>query len=298
MTEQNLTEENERSQIRPSVGEAKRYAERLFKAFMTERGSPQESIRLMFSLTEKEVASLTSEEIEDVTIFARHATKRLAAGAATSPINHGLVRAGKLESAFEMMPPGAVYHDLLHAAVAWKCTQGRSLIPEFAKAKNTEAQFSNPSAVQEELMVGLFDQHPFVQSAIVSNDLGETFAKYLRERLSSLSPKENKKRTTDFLALIAPLEHLKDQEPIKYYLGVYEALLPAAGIENPQEYSDGLKAAQQNRNPEYAGLFTSIFNDAKSEKPEPKHMLHEFQRMLAPLLERLRKEKEMAEKSN
>ncbi len=96
---------------------------------------------------------------------------------------------------------------------------------------------------------------------------------------------------------VKKLAPLKEMNPVEYYLGVFESHYLALGTIDDEELFDDFKESMEyiasHRDPEYVRLATLLYENTQSEHPDPKILLHEFQRILKPLLERLRTKNEI-----
>jgi hypothetical protein len=279
MSEQDLTPREQERNIRASIGEIRKRAEDLYQEFNDE-------VRLEM-LFELDGENFTNEEFADVSAFGQYATKRLAAGALESPITRGM----QIHEAFRAgSPTGPVRHDVLHAMWAWQRTKGRSLVPAYLKVKDKESQYTDPTAIQEELAVGLFDNSKFVRSLFSAKEPTQLCELNLLQRGGA-----SKKTLEDLSATINTLVPNKGKDPFQYSLLLYEAYMTALdGGEVHPGYKEGLKTVQANRSPEYLNIFKALYDDTQAKKQNEKLMLNEFQKILAPLLARLRKEKKAA----
>ncbi len=247
----------------------------------------EKRVRAMFKLWNTDTISLTQKEIVDVDNFAKYATKRIAAGALSSPLSKDLMGQGKTDDALkEMAPVDTVIHDLLHAMWAWQRTNGRSLIPAYMRVENQALLFTDPIAVEEELAVGLMD-NMFIRYLLKSKDPKLAFKIY--SRLDNKS-----KQQEIFYETVKQLEDLKEKDPREYYFRIYEAYEISIDGDVHPEFAEAVHKIQERRGPAYTALFNATYDNAHQEKPDQKFSLHEFQRMLAPLLARLRKKEKTA----
>lgn len=295
MSEQSLSPNNPPEHRFPHARETQTYEKVLFSAFTDkygESGSFNKKIGTMFSLSPEAQESLTADEVVDVKNFGRHATKRLAVAAIVSPINRERVWRGglyDLNDAFhETSPEGLVHHDVIHAMEAWRRTKGRSLIPTYAKVETKDEQASNETALREELVVSLFDNNTLLNDIFNDSILeGDNFRKQYERFRSGASSSIVLEKKTEYSHYMQGVESKKKINPLEYYLCAYENFLRTL-VENP-DFQTTLETVQANRDPEYVDIFRRTYENWQLEQPDLKFTLHEFQRILAPLLVRLRK---------
>jgi len=243
---------------------------------------------------------VTAEEKEDISNFARYAGKRLANASLHAPMFEKGVADGR-EGVQLAMKEGAfprMYHDVLHAMLAYEKSNGESLTPAYLKVPNKNAQLTDPAAIQEEVMVYLWQNNAnFMRRVFRGDDLhmlmettvGYDIRPYMEARIQELAP-------------------LNEASPLEYYLGIHEAYCVAllrkiAGDTGDKSTGADIEKAFElianNRSAEYVHIAELLYENAQSKNPDPKILLHEFQRILKPLLERLRvkseREKMMAE---
>lgn len=197
--------------------------------------------------------NITPEEMQDVKNFVSFASKRLAAGAATSDAFHKEVEKGKVGKAFhELAPVNNVGHDSMHSMMAYASTGGGSLVPAYMKLDNrTRDTYTDPHANLEEAYVVAFSDLNLFANKIKS----------IKERSA-----------------------LKGEELVNVVMTEWE--------------EDGLYGFQykdpdfprNNRMPEFVTTIRNLVSNIEEGKEDPNFPIHEFQRILSPLLERLRME--------
>ena len=240
-----------------------------------------EILRREFRISKDDVADVTSEEEADILNFAEYASKRLAVGSLHSPVSKHWLEKGDIYMA---MRQGSVQgsHDLLHAMFAYARSHGESLVPAYSKVADEDAQFTNPKAIYEELLVDLWEGNltrKFLNILLTTDDP----LRSLQESLPDC-PEEFRDR---YVTLLETLSSTKEGQPMEYLFRAYEIyyLLCYGYTDRVEEY---LEWAEQHRDPQGVQLFSILYENARAEKPDPKFLIKEFQRILSPLLERLR----------
>lgn len=246
---------------------------------------PEEAITGWFQVPQEKFDTVTDQEKEDVANFARYAGRGLASAALHAPLFAQYIALGRPGVQIALRQGvRPFYHDALHAMFAYDRTGGESLTPAYLNVSETNAQYTDPAAIQEEAMVLLWQNaQAFMERVFKGEDAlalaGEIFigdAAYEKARVQEVLP-------------------LKDVSPIEYYLGIHEAyclnLLSIVVGNNEAQRADLKKAFEvvaRNRSQEYVHVMELLYNNSQSQNPDPKVLLHEFQRILKPLLERLR----------
>ena len=247
-------------------------------------------LRNQFRIMDSDV---TLEERQDIINFGEYASKRLAAGSLHSAVYRHDVGRGDIDRAMKRGAGVGSYHDILHAMFAYNRNGGVSLLPAYMQVNDRPEQFTDPAAVQEEMLVDLWEglNGPFVRELLKSEDPVQAFIKadYYKEKLQVYQEQ------------IEKISFLKDTHPVEYLLSAYEAyyIVTQPGqrdLENyVDDYADYIKG---HRDPEGLNLFSLLHENAHSDNPDPKLLLHEFQRMLAPLLERLKNKNAQSSPAN
>jgi hypothetical protein len=209
-------------------------------------------LHMMFGPVSREgvrSAELTESEETDVKNFIAYASKRLAFGAISSKMYH------KQKDALQSLAPEMMIgHDCVHAMMAYARTQGKSLVPAYMKIEDKKIldQYKDKIANQEETYVNGF------------SNLDEV-AKMSR----NIVQRRGLRGEELVLATVEAWEdsqiHKKDED--KHFLG---------------------DEALEHRLPEFVTVVRNLINNLEQEHPDPSFAVHEFQRILAPLLERLR----------
>lgn len=262
------------------------------KLFMKEFLDPKHfkyHVAIMFSMSEKDVDSLTPQEIQDIKNYAEYGYSRLAVSSMYSLQHkhllgedkdgrvdvHKVVRAGVFEG-------GVVEHDLLHALVAYARSNGATSRPVY----DTSKVIPNPEAVGEEMMVHQFWGHSsvsFVERVARGEDPVALLKEFRFKNRGGLESESITQPETD--ARVRELLPLKEQDPVEYAIRVFEEYWR-------QEFNHTEKSVSFIRtDPAYRRLFEALCANAVKETPDPLVRFREFQRITGPLLERLRKQK-------
>lgn len=245
--------------------------------------NPKEVICAFFQVPDEAQDSITAEEIEDVSNFVLYAGKRLTNTALYAPLFEKQVSRGQIHGA---MHQGAhrSYHDALHAMMAYDRSGGRSLAPAYIGIPRTlEEQVSDPAAAQEEAMVLLWQgSENFMPSVFRGED-----------PLVALQ-RTDAKNVAFTEARIRELVPLKEKNRLQYLLSVHEAycaglLMNVAGSKRMNEpIGKAFDVVANNRDPQYVRIAELLSKNAQANEPDPKILIYEFQRILQPLLQRLR----------
>jgi len=236
-------------------------------------------VRGMFSLDEDGFALLTGEDKEDIKNFARHAFSRLTASSASSPRHQNLLEDGRVvEAANEGAFEGG--HDLLHAAVAYARNAGKSLVPAFAKARDDRELYTGAEQDGEEIFVALFEnfigQMSFVPYFAKGGDPFLNFRDWYR----GYNIPETQKRLREHLEFV-------DSDPAEYLARMFEEVDVAARGEG---LNGGRSYMRETKDPAYYHFLKTICDDARSDAHDPLVRVKEFQHLIQPLLQRLRRE--------
>jgi|GEM_PF-6135345 len=239
----------------------------------------------MFGISGENESLVTAEERNDVKNFINYATKRLSNSTLASRVNHARLEAiGARRLLNREMPRDTgdllLMHDLLHAAVAYIRTDGKSLTPRFLQVEGKGEQFTDTEAHQEELMVHMWDQQTLRLTDF------ENVRDAIERSLARQDLTPEKRRKVD--------QHLKSLgwslfSGVNYALGAYELLyFVRRGLTIDVRHEESLRTIRENRDPDYVRIFTKIYNNSRSANPNPKILLDEFREALSPLLSRLR----------
>ena len=197
---------------------------------------------------------ITPEEIQDIKNFIAHAAKRISAGAISSPAYHEEIMKGKPGGVLDKLAPDVLIgHDSMHAMMAYLRTRGESLVPAYMKVENKKELFTykNLEANLEEAYVNTF------------SNIGHI------ERIS---------------------KNIRDEQGLSG-----EALVLAtmetweAGIRKNEGFDKAdPNYLRDNRWPEFVDIVRNVLRNYEQAEADPNIAIHEFQRILAPLLKRLR----------
>ena len=204
---------------------------------------------------------ITPEEITDVKNFVAFASKRLAAGAVQSEAYHKEMQKGKVERPLSALAPAiSVGHDSLHAMMAFARSGGASLIPGYMKIDDKDAIYSykEPHAVLEECYVIAFSDFDAMEHRIGNITLTQGL-------------------TGEPLVQAVMEDWEKDQQK--------RASGPFGDTAFKKIDPDFLR---KNRLPQFEDSVRNLCRNIEQGRQEENFPVHEFQRILAPLLERLR----------
>ncbi len=228
---------------------------------------------------------LTQSEREDIDNFVEYGTNHLAAGAAISELGRIFSKEHSLSRSLDRLSPtSSVAHDLIHGMLAYGRTGGRSFMPAYMNVESEQDQETDAVAIQEEMIVDLLDGG------------GTTFVKKLFSDESWELPKmviNNIDRAKMYETLVDKIQPLKDSNRPEYFFGVYEAYYrarwrPKKDEELAWKFDAAMDFIEKHRDPEYVRIFTDKFNLMESGTKNPRFGFEVFQRIMKPLLERLR----------
>jgi hypothetical protein len=217
----------------------------------------EKNVERMFGRRSKEgvySADLTEDERDDIQNFIEYASKRLAAGAVSSEMFHTRIEKGKLDEAlYELAPSFSVGHDSMHAMMAYARTNGKSLVPAYT-------QLDNPKKLSwEDEMANL--EESYVIAFFTLDDIAH--------RLKTIHETQG----LDGEELVwAVIENWDKEQAKKNFKNNYPS----------PEY------LRQHHLPEFVNVVRNLLHNIQQEQPDRKFAIHEFQRILQPLLERLR----------
>lgn len=197
---------------------------------------------------------LTPEEATNIKNYFTFAAKRLASGAISSRAFHNEIRRGKTRRAIdEWVPEDNIGHDGIHAMFAYSRTGGRSLVPAYMHVEEVEhypGEGLNDAAMLEEA---------YVEGFSGPQDLKEIFMD-LRD-------------------------HGYGEEELA--TAVVDIWVEKHAVDHNFTYSDP-DFPKRERLPEFVNFVRNFVLSLQQGLYDPKFQVHEFQRILAPLLERLR----------
>jgi hypothetical protein len=271
---------------RDTLQEQKEHNKEMRTVFFGESFDEQkftDTVKEMFHLQE----SSTLEELRDVRLFAEHVIPRLTMSSVQRP--HIMQRPGEL---FSGAPIGRslIAHDLVHASVAYLDSGGESFRPQY-NVINEEIEGppqGDASCVREEIIT-LMLQGELLHEEILH------FGKEIDGTLLDWVEKSGQK---DLVTLRQ-----------KYGASLDEILSQKASLQGIQNYIDflGVYMTANNTNllgevqaikPEYyQQLVQNIYNNSLKDNPDPNILLHEWQRLMEPLLVRLRRKESDAQES-
>jgi hypothetical protein len=221
------------------------------------------------------------EDLVDIELFAEYVAPRIKAGAVASPLYKELTVDHKSQDPHHLAPVSFFAHDLLHGFIAYANSGGKSLIPEYMKVESKEEMFMNPDSIMEEIFVQIWDAYQDEENLIVTlfkSDNPEIDA----QNSLSLSQREDfKKYYQEYL-----LSDMQENHPLEYYMNLWELvyLLRNSQRDVVMFYSE----IEHVRPPAYQEVMERLYQNSLLSHPDPKILFHEFQRILEPLLIRLR----------
>jgi hypothetical protein len=248
----------------------------------------KEEVIAMFALEK----APSGDGVLDVKYFAEYAIPRLVVGSVYSPesirahyaYDHDYLYAPENSSTrvFGHVQEGLLGHDLFHATAAYVLSGGQSLVPEYTKQESNQAARSNLACIQEEIFAMVWDgKFPYDVLRLADTDLSfkTRFASYFKD-----SVEETRKEFSEFPNIT--------ENTFETFLSAWE-YFSLAKI-NREKINDLIPQLSANRSPKYVAVMRNIFENSQSKNPDPNILLHEWQRVLLPLLERLRRKGEIA----
>lgn len=285
----------------PGTGKFRTHHEDVYKASRERlesfKKSPVENLSAMFSLRREEAEKVSPEIWGKILRFAEYAGPRLMNAALSSPMNDPLVKEGQIDQVlYGLVHEFQCNHDLVHAAVSYERTSGRSLTPEFTKLENTNEMYAGTSSIQEELMVHLIfatnlDGSNFIKELFKSNDPIKNYDIFIKE--SQGEPLVIKKARDEYVAGVEALETMRGSDPAQFYLEIYELFMHSilqivTADKNADMTSDvtdrAFRAIRATRDTHYVSLFNRLYANSISDDPDTFIELNEFLRMINPIL--------------
>ena len=243
---------------------------------------------------------LRPEERADVLNFAEYASLRLTAGAVSSPLSREHLRAGKVDYAIKELATNS--HDLWHAAIRYRRTEGRSLVPAYMDARTELEQAMSREALSEELAVDLFEASGprYAASLIQSLETGQSSQEYA-QHLAEFNP--------DVRRRYESIESLRHDDPALYFAKAHSIAyledlanvmrMRAKGRDETREVEEHYRQITEDMiahpDEEYLRLARARYESTLGDAPDPRFEINEFRSMLSPLLERLKLKKMAAE---
>lgn len=210
---------------------------------------------------------LSSEERRDIENFVAFAVQRLAAGAVTSRVFHAEVAEGKINTALNTFAPAnyGVGHDCVHAMLAYARTRGQSLVPAYMRVEEivqSNGISTDQEACLEEEYVHFFSGGIQKMKKWLSDFRSD--ANFSTEELTMMLVEkwEEEITTHDTHKNFADVRDLHDKAFVR-----------------------------EHRLPEFVNIVRNLVLDAQKPEQDSKFIVHEFQRILRPLLDRLQEKK-------
>lgn len=279
-----------------------RHNEKMLTDFLGEPFDEQkfsQTVTEMFHLGEPP----SPEELYDVRIFAEYTIPRLTSSATHQPHLQRIFQ--KKDSAlqevetdlFRGAPLGTnlIGHDLIHASVAYLESGGKNLRPKYNSYDLSLGGLGEDDidCVREEMVVlvfqgqllfkemmsGTLNTHQSLREWLIVNKYGSEI-----EKIEILFGEEGEASLNQSVTLESILRFIE-------FLGVYLA-------STEQKALDMWHTLGQERSPYFTELVQGIFNNAQEDIPDQKFLLHEWQRLMIPLLKRLRRKSEMRKDSS
>lgn len=199
---------------------------------------------------------LTEEEMADIENFVMYATPRIVTGAAYSKKFHERAQQGEVQKPFQtfLSDKYTVGHDAIHAMMAYLRTNGNSLRPAYTQAELliSETGHSNDFAANlEEKYVLMFSQEP-------------PFERFYGR-----------------LELVLLQGHASIDEAVEDFFQEFETSIAYSGRVS-------LEYAKEHRLPAMVEVIRNLATQIKEGEVDPNFRVHEFQRLLRPLLDRLK----------
>lgn len=269
--------------------EVKKRARELLESFLTK--GEQEVFGPLFGLEGDEVSLVTKEEAEDLRLFAEYALEHLVA---FSTPKHFQEEARENISISE----NSVTHDLLHALAAYVFS-GESLRPAYTKVETELEQNAGLDQTKEEMLVTLWDSKfngNFLKRILRGEDVLHVVTEAVEKGVANIPQDQLEISASAFLDKERALRFLKKENELEYFLRLLseEYLFLASLFVNPahrEAVKESVGRLQEDRDPRYVEIVQRMYDDSRKETPDPKILLHEFQRVLGPLLVRLKSQK-------
>lgn len=263
------------------------------------RGQVLDPLNHLFHLDKDQIEALTPEERADVRNFIRYGEQRLLNSHLASEQFHKMIEVSGLENhvrAQEGLKAGSLNtHDLLHVLAAYSRSGGTSSNPSFNTLPYAEV-YTSPEAHAEELMAQLWEE-PIADVPLDTLFSERNPVAYAQERtfksghMIEFDDAEAKKWRSRFEAIKKTGGMFGDKRnTVSFYLDLYEFIyfFRRSWSGNFDGLQNAYDTVRRHRHPEYVKVFTTLFENARSKKPNPKILLNEFRRVLSPLLTRLR----------
>ena len=254
----------------------------------------------------------TSEEVRDFRIFAEHAMPRLVSSAAHQPsfkawFSHRTVPETEEQNVVsrnlldkklhQTLATGApvrwniIGHDVIHASVAYLNSEGKKLRPKYNEYDNLSGNTSTKDldCVLEETIV-MFFQGEMLYKELLKGSF--TSSQSLEEWLvqDATSPKDTERIRKEFGPLAV---EVLDQSPSADSLLRYIELLGIHIAADKSASGEMAKTIKEKRPPYFVEMIKRVCENTESEIPDSNILFHEWQRLMEPLLRRLRN-KELA----
>jgi len=254
-----------------------------------------------FQIHPDDVDSVTEEERQGIRNFALFAGKRLSAASLQAPKYQHLVQQGRADKAINSGVNAAFFHDELHAMFAYQKSRGESFTPAYLRIPNEASEHTNLDAIQEEITVLLWQMN-FISLVMAGKDPLEAIYKSGIFKLPHGTLAINWYIDKIFKPRVSDLRSLASRDPIGYYLGIHEAfsqtfltliadgnsLVDLRGMPHRDRIENAFEQIEQHRDPDYVHLMELMWHNVQTDKQDSKLLVHEFQRILKPVLDRLR----------
>jgi hypothetical protein len=239
---------------------------------------------------------LKPEERRDLELFRDHAAKRLVNAALNRPGVGAGNRTEAMQHLFESQEQFGLisFHDPAHVITAYDRSDGRDLTPSFLKVTPEEG-YTNPEVIKDEfpalVWARIFGGRPLFVSLlnpVSAKDLFETFKSGDYER-----PEEMQKDLDQLFKELNPKDFESVRRTYERIIILYLQQTAFCREGDGKGLTDGLEEAFQSSqldpDPKYLQLLQNVFNQYPKDK---KTLFKEFQRICAPLLDRLRRKDE------
>lgn len=242
-------------------------------------------------------------QVEDVDNFIEYASQRLSAGAIHSPLKPIHSWGNEAEDKFRNLTnlPG---HDHWHAAVRYKMSGGKSLVPPHMKTETEFEQYTSSEGLIEEGMVDLLQ----------GGSASETIFEGMRANLKSHQSYEallNREPDSKTKAALDEIDSLRETNQIDYFTKLHLFLVTAISERIARDKAPGghkktetvsmpafyavRNEVLENPDANYLELARDRYEAVLGENPNPDFQLDEFEKMLSPLLQRLKLKKMIAQ---
>lgn len=240
---------------------------------------------------------MTPQEVEDVRLFVDHTTKRLINAALHAPnskyktVEDAQKALEDHKEKFGMLE----LHDVAHTIVSYEKSDGKNLVPAFLRSGKEGGPYGKETALEEVpalVWIDLTGKGPLFTSMCTKKGR-EDFKEWIQNN-------ESRTRKEKIVAIVDAIDDTDFESVRRGYESMLREVL--IGIEEKKVDTDAKRAEIEadltstfddhlkNPEPIYLQFQKNIF---ENHQKDPAILLHEFQRICGPLLERLRRKDEI-----